>query len=71
MVMVLFMPTTPSKENVPVAANGIISFFFMADYMTYMGKESKKQWIYVTNSLCCTAETNRTLYINHTPIKIF
>ena len=33
--------------------------------MTYMGKESKKEWIYVyiyiTDSLCCTAETNSTL----------
>ena len=38
-----------------------------------MGKESKKEWISVymeTDSLCCTHETNTTLYINHTPIKI-
>ena len=30
--------------------------------MTYMGKESKKYWIcvhtYITDTLCCTAETN-------------
>ena len=31
LVLVLSMPTIPSKENVPVAANGIISFFFMAE----------------------------------------
>ena len=31
--------------------------------MTYMGKESKNEWIYVyaPDSLCCTAETNTTL----------
>ena len=47
--------------------------------MTYMGKESKKEWIYecvcvcvrthaVDNSLCCTAETNNIinkLYCNN------
>ena len=31
LVLVLSMPTIPPKENVPVAANGIISFFFMAE----------------------------------------
>ena len=38
--------------------------------MTYMGKESKKEWIYVsiTDLLCCTEETNTTLQINYTPI---
>ena len=32
--------------------------------MTYMGKESKKEWIIcicITDSLCCRAETNTTL----------
>ena len=31
--------------------------------MTYMGKQSKKGdiYIYVTDSLCCTPETNTTL----------
>ena len=29
--------------------------------MTYMGKESKKGWIYVTDSLCYTPEHNTTL----------
>ena len=32
--------------------------------MTYMGKESKKEWIYVkctTDSLCFTLKTNTTL----------
>ena len=31
--------------------------------ITYMGKESEKEWIYVciTESLCCTPETNTTL----------
>ena len=32
--------------------------------MTYMGKESKKSgyvYIYIADSLCCTAETNITL----------
>ena len=38
-----------------------------------MGKESKKEWIYVckTDSLCSTPETNTTLLINYTPIKVF
>ena len=38
--------------------------------MTYMGKESKAVDICITDSLCCTAETNTTLYTNYTPIKI-
>ena len=25
--------------------------------------------IRITDSLCCTAETNKTLYINYTPLK--
>ena len=31
--------------------------------MTYMGKESKKEWVYVciTDLLCCTEKTNTTL----------
>ena len=31
--------------------------------MIYMGKESKKEWIYayITDSLCCTAESNTIL----------
>ena len=33
--------------------------------ITYMGKESEKEWTYVyvniTESLCCTPETNTTL----------
>ena len=38
--------------------------------MTYMGKESKKEWIYVsiTDLLCCTEETNNIinkLYCNN------
>ena len=36
--------------------------------MTYMGKESKKVDICITDSLCCTTETNTTVYINYTPI---
>ena len=35
--------------------------------MTYMGKESEKRvdlCICVTDSLCCTAETNTILYVN-------
>ena len=27
-------------------------------------------YVYITDSLCCTAETNTTLYTNYTPIKI-
>ena len=27
--------------------------------------------MHITDSLCCTPETNTTLYINYTPIKIF
>ena len=40
--------------------------------MTYMREESKKEWVYVciTDSLCCTAESNTTLWINCTLIKI-
>ena len=37
-----------------------------------MGKESKKRvdiCICITDSLCCTPETNTTLKINYTPIK--
>ena len=42
--------------------------------MTCMGNESKKEWLHsintwVTDSLCCTAETNTTLEINYMPIK--
>ena len=31
--------------------------------ITYMGKESEKEWIYVyvTDLLCCTPEANKTL----------
>ena len=32
--------------------------------MAYMGKESKKEWrlyIFITDSLCCTAETKTIL----------
>ena len=40
--------------------------------MTSMGKESKKVdiCICITDSFCCTVETNLTLQINCTPIKI-
>ena len=36
-----------------------------------MEKNLKKKYmyIYVTESLCCTPETNTTLYINYTSIK--
>ena len=37
------------------------------------GKEIQKRvdiCIYITDSLCCTVETNTTLSINYTPIKI-
>ena len=29
--------------------------------ITYNGKESEKEYIYITESLCCTSETNTTL----------
>ena len=32
-----------------------------------MGKESKKEWICITDSFYCTPETNTTLKINYTP----
>ena len=38
-----------------------------------MGKKSKRViyvYIYVTDSLCCMAEANKTLHINYTPTKI-
>ena len=39
-----------------------------------MGIESKKEYIYtyiyIADSLCYTAETNRTLQMNYTPIKL-
>ena len=35
-----------------------------------MGKEPKKEWIYLsTESLCCTLETNTTLQISYAPNK--
>ena len=41
--------------------------------ITYNGKESEKEYMYVhmyvTESLCCTPETNTTLQINCTSIK--
>ena len=40
--------------------------------MAYMGKELLKKvdiCICITDSLCCTPETNRILQINYTPIK--
>ena len=42
--------------------------------MAYMGKESKKRMdiyicVCITDSLCCTPETNTTLQINYTAIK--
>ena len=42
-----------------------IQFFVI----TYMGIESKKEGIYITDSLCCTAETNSTVK-NDVTIKI-
>ena len=40
--------------------------------MTSMGREYKKRVdIYLTDSLCCRAETNTTLQINSTPINFF
>ena len=35
--------------------------------ITYIGKESEKEYIciYMAESLCCTSETNTTLYINY------
>ena len=38
--------------------------------VTYMEKESKRVDICIIDSLCCTAETNITLFINHILIKI-
>ena len=43
--------------------------------ITCKGKELEKEYlsiylsIYITESLCCTPETNTTLYINYTSIK--
>ena len=40
--------------------------------ITYSGKEYEKHiyiYICITESLCCTPETNTTLLINYTPIK--
>ena len=42
-----------------------IQFFVI----TYMGIESKKECIYITDSLCCTAESNSTVK-NDVTIKI-
>ena len=36
--------------------------------ITYNGKESEKEYIYISESLCCTPETNAILYINYTSI---
>ena len=35
----------------------------------YMGKESEKECLYMTDSLFCTPETNTTLQVNHIPTK--
>lgn len=35
----------------------------------YVGKEHEKEWVCVTESLCCTAEINTTLQISYTSIK--
>ena len=38
---------------------------------TYVAIKSKERGdICITGSLCCTADTNTTLYINYTPITI-
>jgi len=36
--------------------------------ITYNGEESKKECVCISESLCHTLETNKTLYINHTSI---
>ena len=33
------------------------------------GQEGGDVCIHIADSLCCTAETNKTLYINYTPLK--
>ena len=36
-----------------------------------MGKESEKEWICITDTICCTFETNTTFYINYTLKEVF
>ena len=38
--------------------------------MAHMRTESKRLSICITDSVCCTAESNITLWINYNPIKI-
>ena len=32
--------------------------------MVYVGKESEKEWMCITQSLCCTAEITKAMYVN-------
>ena len=55
--------------------NKIIGSYTQYLVMTYNGRESEKEnmyvcvcvYIYITESLCCTPETNTTLLIKCTP----
>ena len=38
--------------------------------INHNGKGYEKEYICITESLCCTAEINTTLYINYTLIKL-
>ena len=47
---------------------------YTGNYIEYLiitcnGKESEKEYICVTKSICCTPETNTTMSVNDTSIK--
>ena len=54
----LYIKSTTNKDLLYSTGNST-QYFAMA----YMGKESKKEWVYVwvTESLCCAPETNTAL----------
>ena len=54
----LYIKETTSKNLLHSAGNST-----QYSVMTYIGIESKKEWIYIciVDSLCCTAETNTPL----------
>ena len=47
-------------KNTVLTGSSTLGNFSHGSVMTYMQKESQKEWIcvYVSDSLCCTPETN-------------
>ena len=58
-----------------VGINNKVPLYSTGNYIQYPminhnGKGYEKEYICITESLCCTAEINTTLYINYTLIKL-